>query len=829
MQVDDQDSVEFVQEIHEAISKGGIIKRGHAHSMFVGPPGSGKSSFMDRLLGRARKKHSPSTGVCNSIIIVDIDIDNPATFLSVTVIDANTWDEVEYDVSLVRQMTNQPDQVTEAKVSAFTQSLPTTKCSYSTKLPTIVNQSDIAAELSDTSNATKLPEVDSKIKEMIDAAIEKCGGYNEFKKKLKKSYSLYLRDTGGQVEFQEMIALLIFGPSIFFFVFRLDLEFQSKFVVEYRVSESESTNRYTSSITTEEALLQCLASVFAMDTSSGKASVKTHKPFVFIVGTHKDKLGPSASVKIAGLNKHLNKLIVENGFEELVQYANTSEGQVMFTIDNTSESDEEVKSIRSKIHSLISSRKEFIIEYPITYLLFCLELQNLKRSVLSLDECKDMAAKYGIVGDQVSHLLQFLHLRLGVIQYFDEDGLRHIVVKEPQVLFNKVTNLIIRTFSSEALTTKERQDFMKGILTASVLESVIRSGDEISSEEFLKLLVHLRIITPYPSTTPGDREERYFIPCVLNHVPECRNEGLLTNVSPLYVRFRSKHCPKGLFGVLVTHLMSPESDEEPNTSFTLLQDKIFKDQVSFEVHSTGVHDEMSLKVCPSHLEVNFFPEASQDRDTSIEEVCSNIRDIVGRSISKSLTNLHYREEIVKPVMCLRCEHCSELHPVEMGKQHRTIYCKTTKTTTRISAQGRCWFNEGESELFCDSLPLNVHVTIDGDSTLSTTRIPAQGRCWFKEGESELFCDSLPLNVHVTIDGDSTLSTTTRIPAQGRCWFNEGESKLFCDFLPLNIHVTIDGDSTLSSTPSVSSRVASLSQGHYFYLYTVLYIATVVPA
>ena len=82
-----------------------------------------------------------------------------------------------------------------------------------------------------------------------------------------------------------------------------DLNFGSKFSIEYRTGENESINCYTSSITTEEALLQCLASVYAMDTP-GKAGVNTHKPLVLIVGTHTDKLGPSADEKIAQLNDH---------------------------------------------------------------------------------------------------------------------------------------------------------------------------------------------------------------------------------------------------------------------------------------------------------------------------------------------------------------------------------------------------------------------------------------------------------------------------------------------------------------------------------------------
>ena len=721
-----EESEKFIEGVKEAIANSGTINRKHAHSMFVGPPESGKSSLMHRLLGIGRKHtlYSPSTGVCNPVVIVDISIDNPSTFHPVTVIDA-TWKEVKYDESLVRQMniaslnTSSSSQVKEESplqatagyqlppsgdavpksasfMSTFTHAetvsvqsrRTTTKLSYRA-MGIVISGSE--SEIRELINASE-----SDISEMLNTVIKKYGGFKEFRKFLTKSYSLYLRDTGGQVEFQEMISLLIFGPSIFFFVFRLDLEFQSKFTIKYRVSESESTNCYTSSITTEEALLQFLASVYAMDTSSGRVGVKTHKPLAFIVGTHKDMLGPSADEKIAYLNKHLDSIIVKGGFKGLVQYANKDVGQVMFVVDNTSEGDEDFKPIRSKVHSLVTGRDEFSIEYPISYLLFCLELQNLKCSILKFDECRDMAAKYGIVGDQVSHLLQFLHLRLGVIQYFDEDGLRHIVVKEPQVLFNKVTNLIIRTFSSDALTTKEQCDFEKGIVTASVFKNVVSSDDKITCQEFLKLLVHLRIITPYPSTTPGNQEERYFIPCVLNHVQESREEDLHTDILPLYVKFECKHCPKGLFGVLVTHLMTPESSNS-HTSFTLIEGKIFKDQVSFEVHSYADQDEISCKIFPSHLEVKFFPSQceNEDRDVSVSEVCSNVREIVKMSIIKSLRSLHYNEQNVQPVMCFTCERCSELHRVKEGKRYHRIYCDAARTNPRIPLQGRCWYNEGQ--------------------------------------------------------------------------------------------------------------------------------------
>ena len=710
---DKVESDAFIQGVQDAVLKDGKIKRKLAHSMFVGPTGSGKSSLMDRLLKRARRKLALSTGICDRIVIVDIDMDNPSTFHSITVIDPNTWEEVEYDVSLVRQMN--PANVTtsspeikqmlasppdEVRSTPEDSEMPSSSANLmSTHSPSVApSNEDISEntfEVKPTSTVSKTNLSDTEIREAIFSAIAKCGGFEGFRAFLTKSASLYLRDTGGQVEFQEMISLLVFGPSIFLFVFRADLDFQSKFSIEYRASEGETTNSYTSSITTEEALVQCLVSVYAMDTQS-KAEVKTHKPLVFVIGTHKDQLGQLADEKIAKLNEHLDSVIVKTGFQDLVQYADADKGHVMFAVDNTSESDEDFQVIRSKIHSLISGRDEFTIEYPITYLLFCLELQNLKRSVLSLDECKVMAAKYGIVGDQVSRLLQFFHFRIGVIQYHDVDGLRHIIVKEPQVLFNKVTDLIIRTFSCKALLGNEQRDFQKGILTASVFKMVTGSDDQITCEQFLKLLVHLRIITPYP--TPGDQEERYFIPCVLNHVQESSEEELHTDILPLSIQFQCSHCPKGLFGVLVTHLMTPESDGEPDDShisFALNEEKIFKDQVSFNVRCYTDEDELCLKMLPSHLEVKFFPSQSDDRDLSIGEICSSIRQVIETSIHKSLEDLHYNKQNVKPMMCFRCELCSELHRVKTGKGHCKVFCKATHRNTRIAEQGRFWYNEGK--------------------------------------------------------------------------------------------------------------------------------------
>jgi len=67
--------------------------------------------------------------------------------------------------------------------------------------------------------------------------------------------SLYFRDTGGQIEFQEILTILINGPSIFFFVMKAHLSLDQSLTLEYR-DVDRVINSYESTTTTREALIQ---------------------------------------------------------------------------------------------------------------------------------------------------------------------------------------------------------------------------------------------------------------------------------------------------------------------------------------------------------------------------------------------------------------------------------------------------------------------------------------------------------------------------------------------------------------------------------------------
>ena len=134
-----------------------MINRKLAHSVFTGPTGSGKSSLIQRLLGRLnrlKKSFSKSTGVSESIIIVDINEINPATIHPVAMVGSDTWREVDYEVSLIKQMGEKSIVIpAAAQHSPFlpSQSFPSQSMSSQ---PSAVGKQDI--KFKDTENSKRL-------------------------------------------------------------------------------------------------------------------------------------------------------------------------------------------------------------------------------------------------------------------------------------------------------------------------------------------------------------------------------------------------------------------------------------------------------------------------------------------------------------------------------------------------------------------------------------------------------------------------------------------------------------------------------------------------
>ena len=682
------DEQSFVSDVVQAVDRNQQIERKMANIILKGLPEAGKSSLLNRLLNKPFQHCSSSTCLSEGIVVVDIQ--PTSTFTSATAGDNSSWEVIDFDTSMYSQL----DHFKQFLPSAEEESI---KEGASNATPTYQMYS--ISSISGVPDNIKKVLSTHNIKNIED---------------LKKKNSLYIRDTGGQVEFQESLTLLIYGPSIFIFVLRTDIDLLKKTIIRYRSPSGDIINQYQSSISSKDALVQFLTSVCAIESTEEGVFQKggvyeAHEPVVFIVGTHIDQLETRADSIIAEMNKSLDEILHQHNFTSVVHYADTSSKTVMYTVDNTSEKDEIFRILRSDVNSYISIRNEFTVKYPVSYLILCLELQKIKVAVLKMDKFVHLALKFGIPSHKINHLLHFLHFRIGIIQYYDVDHLSEIVIKEPQVLFNKVTDLLVKTFLSAGAMKKNQQESFceKGILEVSVLENLMdKSKDTITTEQFLSFLVHLRLAVPF---TDKNGILKYFIPSVLNHAQSSICEEK-TDIAPLAICFQLGHCPQGLFGVLISHLMSSE-EIQSNISFDLSDDKIYQDQVTLLVNSCEDVDEISLKKHLSRIEVTMFLEsASSDvesksflacRKVTPNTVCAAVHSILKDCLQLSLKTLHYNSKTLQPMLCLACpnRNCSAVHEVKQGEKLWYMRCNFSKIKCAIPPSGMHWFSEGKATRF----------------------------------------------------------------------------------------------------------------------------------
>ena len=198
----------------------------------------------------------------------------------------------------------------------------------------------------------------------------------------ERGWMVYLTDTGGQIEFQELLPLLVSGPSVFFLVFRLDHDLNKRFMVEYVRSTGAMSEPYQSNFTVKEALLQSLASIASMGTYVNREEQVPLRSKVFFVGTHKGKVSQKQMVRSTGLYR-----------EGMIQFA--SESQMLLAVNNLSHDDSDVRLLRAAVER-VGSQGDFKITAPPSWMIFSLTIRQHKDCVLSYEQCFKVARQCGI-------------------------------------------------------------------------------------------------------------------------------------------------------------------------------------------------------------------------------------------------------------------------------------------------------------------------------------------------------------------------------------------------------------------------------------------------
>ena len=113
-------------------------------------------------------------------------------------------------------------------------------------------------------------------------------GLPGLKQHIDNPWTLYLTDSGGQPEFQELLPALAVGPCVFFVVFPLDKDMKKEYKVEYIRPEQKCMKIYTSSFNLQDDLMRSLASIAS--TKYKNKDGKEVKQRVLLVATFIDKV-----------------------------------------------------------------------------------------------------------------------------------------------------------------------------------------------------------------------------------------------------------------------------------------------------------------------------------------------------------------------------------------------------------------------------------------------------------------------------------------------------------------------------------------------------------
>ena len=568
----------IISAVKDSIRKKGVINHIIAHGIIVGPGRSGKNTLMNRLLGKGPPDPnfiSPSTGVLEKV--VKVEVKNSCT-VAATVSNLK-FERLEYDEEALELM------MSISKYHSVSSPSPKLRQKYilskgvlearndSKLLHTCVNpmsslaspnrayqapnlkvhQKDDSKSLEGEEMTTKSVFVhspDAAPVELYKRAL-KLRRMDGLRDHLESSWSLYLTNTGGQPEFQEYLPFLISGPTVFFVTFPLHHNLHKPYTVQYQYPDGKVTKPYLSTATLLEELLQTLATISALsytasrrESNSGDDSITESnvRPKVYFIGTHRDCLQDINAIQV--IDRQLQTYVKQTSLyrQGSIQFVQSSK-QMIFTVNNLSEDDADFQTLRSAVQHTVTKKciKEFMVKCPTSWLVFSLILREKYRShnTFTFDDCLIVARECGISSSkEMEQALSFIHFRLGLIRYFNVEELNMFVVVDPQFIFDKISELIISTFTSDLVEENEIEDFkQKGIISEELLKRV---SDECSSnlhlpplKWLLKLLNYLRIAALFQDCDT----RKYFFPSALNHAPDPESEPMFSETVPPFTNY----------------------------------------------------------------------------------------------------------------------------------------------------------------------------------------------------------------------------------------------------------------------------------------------------
>ena len=514
---------------------------------------------------------------------------------------------------------------------------------------------------------------------VIRAAAKKAGIKLKNHKDL---WTLYLADIGGQLEFQELVPALTNGPSLHIIVLRASCGLNDQIRIEYLDKNGQSAHVYVAEHTAKEDLLMSLAAIM----STGR---KGQQPKAIIVLTFKDKVSPQ---KLIDIDKELQEAVKDTDAYKTRVIEFATETRLCHMINNLSPDKVDVLQIRQTIERIGKNNKEYKIETPCTWLYFGIALLQMPDDVLSYESCVELGKECGIeTNEEVNAALKFFHSNIGVIRHFSEvPDLRDVVITEPQILFNIVTDMVVNTFTFDQVGHCAHEEFKKkGIFPAEMVGKIVTDSKLLTPKNVLAFLKFHNVIAPLEK---DGVITRYLLPCALVHADIQDTDTTTDVLTSLMIVFDTVYVPQGVFGFLLADLLNERHDDE----FTLVLDEaqIYRNQITLSVGPYS--DKFRFSVRSTYVRIDVL--ASPIKHTTLSYICCFIRQRVSRGLSEIVEKLNYNYKAIHSLAfpCPDVPAGKDPHPAVVSTyrgEPKALKCTVSKEVKVLPKDHDMWFKK----------------------------------------------------------------------------------------------------------------------------------------
>ena len=639
-----------------------------------GPPGAGKSSLKRIIIGQPplpKHKQNATDILEKSVRAVCIDRVTASTI-------ASGLFEVVDNEQIIERLAGEVKRHCEGKVDKPISSVPSQSSSVGTpvlvtEIPSIsVSSINPATSEGEISRSKDIPSVLTSAEESIKKKLMDA----KTSSKMFNSHWHHYVDSGGQPQFLDVLPLLYRSPSHFIVVIRMTEGLDDRPKVRFYNQGDDVYELPDHLVLTNREMIVRTCQIAQ---SIAKAASSKFVPRVFVMGTHKDKLGFLSHTRnrcIERLNEELSPIYKLYSDVMICK----SPEEFIFPINAMSKGKER-RRYTEEIQQHIQSATEKCgkaVHVPLKWLILHLEIDK-GEGVVRMSECYEVGRKLGMREDRVDLALEFLN-QAALILYYPKD-VPDLVLTKMDPFTGRLSCLIKASFippdNSPAKESIELRE--KGVFKKEFLKRVFKCIEDhlISDEEFLKLLESLKVAVHIG----GDK---YFLPSALSLEPPTEGSSFENGPVPLVLFWDDLILPHGFFLTVAVELLQ-KSRSGDSYEFQLRTDK---PQWRGEIQVSEVDGRIPGVVKLGDRKRWIQVSCSSDSDITY---CPLVHQLVHNATQQAIERFHHTG-IGSPTIGYVCPLCKEKdHYCYLSDNQRSVTClKNKDKTSQVTADMSCW-------------------------------------------------------------------------------------------------------------------------------------------